>query len=126
MLNIGCHLSVSKGYLHMGKEALSIGANTFQFFTRNPRGSKAKQMDEKDAAALMAFTREHRFAPLLGHAPYTLNPCSPDPKVREFAHMVMTEDLSNLEYLQGIYTPSIPAVMAGRGRKQGWILSRSC
>lgn len=119
MLNIGCHLSVSKGYLHMGKEALSIGANTFQFFTRNPRGSKAKQMDEKDAAALMAFTREHRFAPLLGHAPYTLNPCSPDPKVREFAHMVMTEDLSNLEYLPGNLYTFHPGSHGGQGAEAG-------
>lgn len=101
MLNIGCHLSASKGYLHMGKEALSIGANTFQFFTRNPRGSKAKQMDPQDAAALVELAREHNFAPILGHAPYTLNPCSPDPHVREFALMVMTDDLARMEYLPG-------------------------
>ena len=105
MLNIGCHLSVSKGYLHMGKEALSIGANTFQFFTRNPRGSEAKAIDARDTAGLAAFMEEHQFAPILGHAPYTLNPCSPDPKVREFAQMVMADDLERFEYLpHNLYT----------------------
>lgn len=105
MLNIGCHLSASKGYLHMGEEALNLGANTFQFFTRNPRGSKAKAMDENDAAALIALAREHQFAPLLAHAPYTLNACSSDPKVREFAHMVMADDLARMEYLpNNLYT----------------------
>ncbi len=89
MLNIGCHLSASKGYRHMGEAALSIGANTFQFFTRNPRGSKAKKVDEKDMTALMALAQEHQFAPLMGHAPYTLNACSADPHLREFAQMVM-------------------------------------
>ena len=72
-LTIGCHLSISKGYLHMGKEALSIGANTFQYFTRNPRGGKARAFDEADMKALDAFLKEHQFGKLLGHAPYTLN-----------------------------------------------------
>lgn len=76
MLNIGCHLSSAKGYLHMGQEALSIGANTFQFFTRNPRGGKAKAIDREDIAALLKLAEEHDFAPLLAHAPYTLNACS--------------------------------------------------
>ena len=99
MLNIGCHLSVSKGYKHMGKEALSIGANTFQFFTRNPRGSKAKQINEKDVAALLDLAQKHQFVTLLAHAPYTLNACSADPHLREFAQKVMAEDLANMEYL---------------------------
>ena len=76
MLTIGCHLSSSKGYLAMGKEAVSIGANTFQFFTRNPRGSKAKAIDEADVAAFLSYSKEHGIERILAHAPYTLNPCS--------------------------------------------------
>lgn len=101
MLNIGCHLSSSKGYLHMGKEALAIGANTFQFFTRNPRGGKAKTIDKQDIEDLNSLMTENNFAPLLAHAPYTLNACSADEKIREFAHMVMEEDLRLLELLPG-------------------------
>ncbi len=119
MLNIGCHLSTSKGYKHMGNEALSIGANTFQFFTRNPRGSKVKKVDEKDVAALLAIMAEHHFAPLLGHAPYTLNPCSADPKIREFAHLVMQEDLAALEYLPHNYYNFHPGSHVGQGVEAG-------
>ena len=100
-LVIGCHLSSSKGYLSMGKTALSIGANTFQFFTRNPRGGKAKAVDPQDAAALMKLAEENNFGPLLAHAPYTMNPCAAEPRLLEFAEMVMTEDLQALEYLPG-------------------------
>lgn len=100
-LVIGCHLSSSKGYLAMGKTALSIGANTFQFFTRNPRGGKAKAVDQQDAAALMKLVEENIFGPLLAHAPYTMNPCAAEPRLLEFAEMVMTEDLQALEYLPG-------------------------
>lgn len=100
-LVIGCHLSSSKGYLAMGKTALSIGANTFQFFTRNPRGGKAKAVDQQDAAALMKLAEENNFGPLLAHAPYTMNPCAAEPRLLEFAEMVMTEDLQALEYLPG-------------------------
>lgn len=119
MLKIGCHLSVSKGYEYMGKQALSIEANTFQFFTRNPRGSKAKPVDEKDAAALMAFMEEHDFAPILGHAPYTLNAASADPKVREFAQMVMADDLKNLEYVPGNLYTFHPGSHVGQGSETG-------
>jgi deoxyribonuclease-4 len=119
MLNIGCHLSVSKGYKHMGEQALSIGANTFQYFTRNPRGSKAKKIDIKDTAALMSLVREHHFAPLLGHAPYTLNACSADPKIREFAQMVMKEDLLNMEYLPGNLYTFHPGTHVGQGTEAG-------
>jgi len=119
MLNIGCHLSASKGYLHMGKQALSIRANTFQFFTRNPRGSKAKAMDPKDAAALMQLTREHNFAPILGHAPYTLNPCSPEAYVREFALLVMSEDLDRMEYLPNNLYNFHPGNHGGQGIEAG-------
>ncbi len=119
MLNIGCHLSTSKGFKHMGEAALSIGANTFQFFTRNPRGSKVKKMDEKDAAALVALTQEHHFAPLLGHAPYTLNACAADPHIREFAHMVIVEDLANLEYLPNNLYTFHPGSHVGQGVETG-------
>lgn len=99
MLTIGCHLSISKGYLHMGKEALSIGANTFQYFTRNPRGGKARAFDEADMKALAKFIEEHHFGKILGHAPYTLNGCAKDEGLREFARQSMREDLERLEYL---------------------------
>lgn len=99
MLTIGCHLSISKGYLHMGKEALSIGANTFQYFTRNPRGGKARAFDEADMKALAKFMEEHHFGKILGHAPYTLNGCAKDEGLREFARQSMREDLERLEYL---------------------------
>ena len=101
MLHIGCHLSSSKGFLAMGKTALSIGADTFQFFTRNPRGGKAKAVKPEDAAALNALMQEHNFAPLLAHAPYTMNPCAADEKLLEFAQMVMEGDLAMLEYVPG-------------------------
>lgn len=99
MLNIGCHLSSSKGYEAMGKEAIEIEANTFQFFTRNPRGGKAKAIDPKDVEALLEITKKNKFAKILAHAPYTLNACSADERVREFAVEVMADDLDRMEYL---------------------------
>ena len=101
MLHIGCHLSSSKGFAAMGKTALSIGADTFQFFTRNPRGGKAKAVDADDALALQKLCAEHNFAPLLAHAPYTMNPCAADEHLIDFAHMVMEGDLEMLEYVPG-------------------------
>ena len=101
MLHIGCHLSSSKGFAAMGKTALSIGADTFQFFTRNPRGGKAKAVDADDALALQKLCAEHNFAPLLAHAPYTMNPCAADEHLIDFAHMVMEDDLEMLEYVPG-------------------------
>ena len=97
MLKIGCHLSASKGYLHMGKEALSIGANTFQFFTRNPRGGTAKELDEKDVAAFRVFAGENGIGVILAHAPYTLNGCSADASVRDFATRTLRDDLQRME-----------------------------
>ena len=85
----------------MGKTALAIGADTFQFFTRNPRGGKAKAVDPEDALALRKLCAEHNFAPLLAHAPYTMNPCAADEHLIEFAHMVMEGDLAMLEYIPG-------------------------
>lgn len=99
MLNIGCHLSTTKGFKNMGKEALSIGANTFQFFTRNPRGGKAKDIDEKDIAGLLEIIKENNFAKILAHAPYTLNGCSADENTRKFATEMMADDLVRMEYL---------------------------
>ncbi len=119
MLNIGCHLSTSKGFKHMGEEALSLGANTFQFFTRNPRGGAVKKMDAKDAAALTALAEEHQFAPLLGHAPYTLNACASDPHIREFAHMVIIDDLANMEYLPNNLYTFHPGSHVGQGVETG-------
>ena len=101
MLHIGCHLSSSKGFAAMGKTALSIGADTFQFFTRNPRGGKAKALDLDDALALRNLCAEHNFVPLLAHAPYTMNPCAADEHLIEFAHMVMESDLAMLESIPG-------------------------
>lgn len=101
MLNIGCHLSTSKGFLGMGKEAVSIGANTFQFFTRNPRGGQAKAIDPKDTQALQELMKEHGFAKILAHAPYTLNACSADEKTRDFARRTFKDDLERMEYLPG-------------------------
>ena len=99
MLNIGCHLSISKGYEAMSKDALSIGANTFQFFTRNPRGGSTKEIDPKDAEALARLMEENNFAPILAHAPYTLNLCSAEPKTRKFGREMMADDLRRMEQL---------------------------
>lgn len=96
MLNIGCHLSLSKGFEAMGKDALSIKANTFQFFTRNPRGGSARTLDLEDIAGLTKLVTENKFAPLLAHAPYTLNLCSSNPDTRKFAREMMADDLSRL------------------------------
>lgn len=100
-LTIGCHLSASKGYLAMAQTAVSIDANTFQFFTRNPRGGKAKALDLKDVAAFAEFAEEHRITKILAHAPYTLNPASANERVREFAFEVFADDLSRMEHTPG-------------------------
>lgn len=101
MLTIGCHLSASAGYLHMGQEAVSIGANTFQFFTRNPRGGAAKALDLQDVAAYRAFAAENGIGQIVAHAPYTLNGCSADPGIREFARNTMLDDLQRMDHLPG-------------------------
>lgn len=115
MLNIGCHLSTSKGFEAMGRDALSIGANTFQFFTRNPRGSKAKDIDPEDVKKLIEIIEENNFAKLLAHAPYTLNPASDKPNVREFAKIVMVDDLNRMEYLPYNYYNFHPGSHVGQG-----------
>ena len=96
-LNLGCHLSVSKGYEHMGREALSIGANTFQFFTRNPRGGSFKPPTDEDISALVKLMQENSFAPIIAHAPYTFNPCAADEGIRDYTKRVMAEDVRLLD-----------------------------
>lgn len=101
MFKIGCHLSSSKGYVAMGREAVKIGANTFQFFTRNPRGGAAKPLDEKDMQAYVEFAKEHGLGTLLAHAPYTLNAAAAKEDLRKFAYEVMKDDLYRLSFLPG-------------------------
>lgn len=100
-LRIGCHLSSSKGYKAMAETAVSIDANTFQFFTRNPRGGNAKDIDPKDIEAFLPLAQDHNITPILAHAPYTLNACSADPHLREFARNTMADDLQRMEYTPG-------------------------
>lgn len=101
MLRIGCHLSSAKGYLAMGKEAKKIDAGTFQFFTRNPRGGSAKAIHPEDVAEFLAFAEQQDIAPLLAHAPYTLNGCSADENIRIFARNTMEDDLRRMEFTPG-------------------------
>jgi len=119
MLQIGCHLSSSKGYLAMGKEAISIGANTFQFFSRNPRGGTVKPLDKKDMAAYQIFAAQNGLKPILAHAPYTLNACSGDEGLRTFARNVMAEDLGRLEYLPGNFYNFHPGSHVKQGVETG-------
>lgn len=119
MLYLGCHLSSAKGYEAMGKVALSIGANTFQFFTRNPRGSKAKAIDQQDISRFLKLAEDNGFGLLLAHAPYTLNPCSADPNVTRFAAQVLQEDLALMEYLPGSLYNFHPGSHGGQGAEHG-------
>ena len=119
MLHIGCHLSSSKGFLAMGRQAWKLGADTFQFFTRNPRGSKARELDSADAAALMALLAERNFAPVIAHAPYTLNLCSAEEKNRSFAREIMADDLRRMEYLPGQLYNFHPGSHVGQGMETG-------
>jgi len=119
MFKIGCHLSASKGFLNMGKEAVSIGANTFQFFTRNPRGGQAKPIDTEDIKSFLDFAKEHNFAKILAHAPYTLNACSADERIREFAFNTMKDDLMRMEYVPGNLYNFHPGSHVGQGTEKG-------
>lgn len=119
MLNIGCHLTAAKGYEHMAKEALQIGANTFAFFTRNPRGGKSKAIDKNDIEKFLKIAKENNFAKLVAHAPYTLNPCSANEKVKEFAYIAMKEDLQRMEYTPGNYYNFHPGSHTGQGAEKG-------
>ena len=119
MLHIGCHLSSAGGFLSMGRQALELGADTFQFFTRNPRGSRAKALDPADAAALAALLAERRFAPIIAHAPYTLNLCSAEEKNRVFARETMADDLRRMEHLPGQLYNFHPGSHVGQGAEAG-------
>ncbi len=119
MLYIGCHLSASKGFLAMGKQAYSIGANTFQFFTRNPRGGKAKDIDENDVKAYLEFAKEHNFGKIVAHAPYTLNAAGADARVREFALETFADDLKRMEYVPDNYYNFHPGSHVGQGVEKG-------
>ena len=119
MRYIGCHLSSSAGFAAMGRTALSIGANTFQFFTRNPRGSKAKAIDPADVAAFLELAAENGFGTLVAHAPYTINPCSKDEHTREFARMTLADDLKRMEHIPGNVYNFHPGSHTGQGIETG-------
>ncbi len=115
MLKIGCHLSASKGYTNMAKEIISIGGNTFQFFTRNPRGGKAKEVDPEDVKSFLAISESNDFAKILAHAPYTINVCSADEKIRRFGIDTMKDDLKKLEYIPNNMYNFHPGSHVGQG-----------
>ena len=119
MLYLGCHLSASAGYLHMGQEAISIGANTFQFFTRNPRGGTAKPLDLSDVAAYLDFASTHGIGQIVAHAPYTLNLCGKEEANRVFARETMADDLRRMEHLPGQYYNFHPGSHVGQGMEAG-------
>ena len=119
MFKIGNHLSSSKGYEAMGKMAVKLGANTFAFFTRNPRGGKAKEIDPADVAAFLKFAEEQNLQKLVAHAPYTLNPCSADPGLREFAKNTFADDLKRMEYTPGNYYNFHPGSHVKQGVEVG-------
>ena len=119
MLHIGCHLSPSQGLFRMAKTAAEIGADTSQFFSRNPRGSKAKPLDEADAEAMQAYLSEHAFAPVLVHAPYTLNPCAEKPEVAQFAELVMRGDLVRCTAMRTPFYNFHPGSHVGQGIAAG-------
>lgn len=112
---LGCHLSSAGGFAAMGRQALRLQADTFQFFTRNPRGSRAKPLNLDDCTALREIAEEHHFGPLIAHAPYTINPCSASPDTRTFARQTMAEDLQRLQALPGNYYNFHPGSHVGQG-----------
>ena len=119
MLLLGCHLSAAKGYAYMGREAVSIGANTFQFFTRNPRGGSAKALDPEDVNRFRDFAAQAGIPVILAHAPYTLNGCSGDENVRRFARETMADDLRRMEATPGNLYNFHPGSHVGQGVEAG-------
>ena len=119
MLYLGCHLSSSGGFAAMGRTALTIGANTFQFFTRNPRGGQAKAIDPADAQALAETQRSGVIGPIVAHAPYTINPCAAAEKTLDFARQTMKDDLARMEYLPGNFYNFHPGSHVGQGADEG-------
>ena len=118
-MKIGCHLSSAGGYLAMAQTAVSIGANVFQFFTRNPRGGAAKPIDKADVRAFAEFASENGIGPILAHAPYTLNAASSDPRIRDFADSVFVDDLQRLEATPGALYNFHPGSHVGQGTDAG-------
>lgn len=123
MLYIGSHISASKGYEAMGKQALKLGANTFAFFTRNPRGGKAKEIDEADVARFLEIAQKHSFGKLVAHAPYTMNACAAKEDIRRFAREVMEDDLLRMEFTPGNYYNFHPGSHVGQGSEKGIALT---
>ena len=119
MLYIGCHLSASKGYKDMGKQALSIDANTFAFFTRNPRGGSAKEISSADVEAFLKIADENKFGKLVAHAPYTMNCCAADEHIREFAVEMLTDDLKRMEFTPDNYYNFHPGSHVKQGADVG-------
>jgi deoxyribonuclease-4 len=119
MIYIGSHISSSGGFEAMGKTALKLGADTFAFFTRNPRGGKAKEVDEEDALALRRLMEEHHFGPLVAHAPYTMNLCSDKADIRKFAKDMFADDMQRMEYIPGNYYNFHPGSHVGQGEEAG-------
>ena len=116
---IGCHLSASKGYKAMGKQAIELGANTFAFFTRNPRGGSAKEIDIKDVEAFLKLAEENNFGKLVAHAPYTMNACAEKENIRQFAIEMLADDLRRMEYTPGNYYNFHPGNHVGQGSEKG-------
>ncbi len=112
---LGTHLSTARGLARMGKDALSIGANTLQFFLRNPRGFKARALDVADMEALRTLLAAHRFGKIMAHAPYILNPCSPDPHLRQLGTQILAEDLARMARLPGNLYVLHPGSHVGQG-----------
>lgn len=119
MLHIGCHLSTAKGYLAMAREAVDLQADTFAFFTRNPRGGKGKDIDQKDVDAFLAFSKEHHFVKLVAHAPYTMNLCAAKEDIRTFAQSILIDDLARMEKTPGNYYNLHPGNHVGQGIDAG-------
>lgn len=119
MLRIGPHVSYSKGFLNMAKTANSIGANTFQYFMRNPRGARAKAIDEKDLEEFKKFIEENNMGPILTHAPYTMNLASKTERTREIAHIILEDDLQKMEMLPGNLYNLHPGSHVGQGVEEG-------
>ena len=119
MFYVGSHISASKGYEAMGKQALKLGANTFAFFTRNPRGGKAKAIDEDDVRKFLSLAKEHSFGKLVAHAPYTMNACAAKDDIRAFAKNIMEDDLARMEFTPGNYYNFHPGSHVGQGSDVG-------
>lgn len=123
MMKIGSHISSAKGYEAMGKQALKLGASTFAFFTRNPRGGNAKAVDKEDVEKFLTLWKAKGYGKIVAHAPYTLNACSDKPEVRRFAREAFAEDLQRMEYTPGNYYNFHPGSHVGQGTEEGirWI-----